>query len=165
MEMTLASAGSQVHSCRCSFGDSVPHFMSHRRPSVFTCGQYWVVFDFEKTWVGVFFGCVTAAMLANTWGACTKLFHDFSWGTLLLVFVLAFLSLGAGSDFIYWIAVQFEIRKAGENRFENYREIKSRFDCHGACGHQIRKGDLIGWNRRHGARCASCWAVWKQETQ
>jgi hypothetical protein len=95
--------------------------------------------------------------------AFTKLVQQFSWGGLALLFVLALLFLAAASDFLYWIAVQLKIARARQNRFENYREITSRFNSRGACGHQILKGDLIGWNRRHGARCASCWLAWKQE--
>jgi hypothetical protein len=137
--------------------------MSHRRPLIFTCGQYWAVFDFEQKWVGLLFGLLTAGMLANTWGACTKLFHQFSWGGLLLLIVCGLLFLGAASDFAYWVVVQFKLHKSMQNLFENYREISSRFDSRGACGHPIRKGDLIGWNRRRGTRCALCWEIWKQK--
>jgi len=44
------------------------------------------------------------------------------------------------------------------NRFDNYRELAARFASTGACGHPIQKGDRIGWNKRHGAQCSSCWA-------
>lgn len=51
------------------------------------------------------------------------------------------------------------------DRFDNYREITAKFDSVGACGHQIHKGDRIGWNRGHGARCADCWATWSAENR
>jgi len=50
-----------------------------------------------------------------------------------------------------------------ENRFDNYREIKARFDSTGQCSHAIKRGDRIGWHKRHGAQCAQCWLSWKTE--
>lgn len=55
----------------------------------------------------------------------------------------------------------YSLRNA--DRFDNYREITARFDSIGKCGHAIKRGDLIGYNRRHGARCSACWANWKAE--
>lgn len=46
------------------------------------------------------------------------------------------------------------------DRFSNYREITARFNSTGTCGHQIKAGDRIGWNRNHGTRCAACWERW-----
>ena len=54
-------------------------------------------------------------------------------------------------------------RLASEDRFSNYRELVSRYAGTGACGHAISKGDVIGWNKRHGSRCKDCWAKWVGE--
>jgi hypothetical protein len=51
------------------------------------------------------------------------------------------------------------------NRFDNYREIYAKFDSMGACGHPIKKGDLIGYNKRHGCQCKECWAKWSAENR
>ena len=51
------------------------------------------------------------------------------------------------------------------DRFDNYREISAKFNSTGTCGHQIKKGDQIGYNRNHGCRCASCWSTWKAENR
>ena len=51
------------------------------------------------------------------------------------------------------------------DRFDNYREITARFDSTGKCGHQIKKGDRIGWNKRHGCHCADCWSRWSAENR
>ena len=61
------------------------------------------------------------------------------------------------------ITLQVNSRLRTEDRFSNYREMASRFDSPGICGHAIKKGDLIGWNRRYGARCSDCWSTWKAE--
>ena len=50
-----------------------------------------------------------------------------------------------------------------QDRFSNYREMTSRFASVGKCGHQIKQGDVIGYNRTHGAQCADCWLRWKAE--
>lgn len=50
-----------------------------------------------------------------------------------------------------------------DNRFCNYRELVSRYNSVGQCGHAIKKGDVIGWHRKHGAQCASCWSRWSAE--
>lgn len=50
-----------------------------------------------------------------------------------------------------------------QNRFDNYRELTSKFDSMGACGHAIKKGDVIGWHHIHGARCSDCWRKWCSE--
>ena len=49
------------------------------------------------------------------------------------------------------------------NVFSNYKEITSKFASVGACGHQIKVGDVIGWNPRHGTRCQDCWTKWRTE--
>lgn len=51
------------------------------------------------------------------------------------------------------------------DRFDNHREITAKFDSTGACGHPIKKGDRIGWNRRQGAHCSGCWARWVAENR
>lgn len=50
-----------------------------------------------------------------------------------------------------------------DNQFRNYREIISKFASVGACGHPIKVGDSIGYNRRHGAQCSACWSKWAAE--
>lgn len=50
-----------------------------------------------------------------------------------------------------------------DNRFDNYRGMPAKFDSTGACGHPIKKGEAIGWHRKHGAQCAACWARWSAE--
>lgn len=50
------------------------------------------------------------------------------------------------------------------DRFPNYREITARFDSDGSCGHEIKRGDRIGWNRRaKRTQCAACWSRWCAE--
>ena len=50
------------------------------------------------------------------------------------------------------------------DRFCNYREISAPFDTTGTCGHPIKKGDRIGWNRRASKlQCAACWHKWVAE--
>jgi hypothetical protein len=50
------------------------------------------------------------------------------------------------------------------DRFPYYREIAARFDSTGSCGHEIRKGERIGWNPRvKKTQCAACWAQWTAE--
>ena len=52
------------------------------------------------------------------------------------------------------------------NRFTYYREIEARFDSTGACGHAIKRGDRIGWNKRaKRTQCAACWARWVDENR
>lgn len=54
---------------------------------------------------------------------------------------------------------------AAANRFDNYREITAKFNSTGACGHQIKKGDRIGWNKRFGCQCSDCWSRWVAENR
>lgn len=54
-------------------------------------------------------------------------------------------------------------RKA--DRFDNYREIAAKFDSTGVCGHPIKKGDRIGYNKAHGCRCTDCWTKWVEENR
>jgi len=54
---------------------------------------------------------------------------------------------------------------ARADRFDNYREISAKFDSIGKCGHPIKKGDTIGYNKRHGCRCSDCWSRWVSENQ
>lgn len=55
--------------------------------------------------------------------------------------------------------------KINSNRFDNYREIISKFDSVGSCGHEIKKGDRVGWSRKYGCECASCWERWVAENR
>lgn len=50
------------------------------------------------------------------------------------------------------------------DRFDNYSEINARFASTGTCGHDIAKGDRIGWHRGlKKTQCADCWARWCTE--
>jgi hypothetical protein len=51
------------------------------------------------------------------------------------------------------------------NRFDNYREIRAKFNSTGACGHEIVKGDVIGWNKGYGCQCSNCWSKWVSENR
>lgn len=51
------------------------------------------------------------------------------------------------------------------DRFDNYREILARFASMGACGHPIKKGEVIGYNSTHGCRCTACWIKWREENR
>jgi len=51
------------------------------------------------------------------------------------------------------------------NTFDNYREIYAKFDSTSKCGHPIKKGDLIGYNRKHGCVCKECWTKWVIENK
>ena len=54
---------------------------------------------------------------------------------------------------------------ARADRFDNYREIRAKFDSTGTCGHEIKKGDVIGWNKTYGCQCKDCWAKWVNENK
>lgn len=49
------------------------------------------------------------------------------------------------------------------DRFDNYRTITARFASTGKCGHPIKQGDTIGYNKQHGCQCAACWERWSAE--
>ena len=50
------------------------------------------------------------------------------------------------------------------DRFYNYREIAARFASTGSCGHEISKGDVIGWQPKlKKTQCAACWQRWVAE--
>ena len=55
-----------------------------------------------------------------------------------------------------------------ELRFYDFGEISAKFASKGTCGHDIKKGDRIGYGRR-GRRgkaetcCPSCWSAWVNE--
>lgn len=60
------------------------------------------------------------------------------------------------------------------DRFYNYREITARFDStSNACGakvggHEVKKGDRIGYNRScrpAKVMCTACWDRWVAENQ
>ena len=62
--------------------------------------------------------------------------------------------------------IERQVRRslARADRFDNYRQLTARFDSVGACGHPIRKGDLIGYSpRAKTCRCAACWSRWCDE--
>lgn len=53
---------------------------------------------------------------------------------------------------------------ASADRFCNYRELTARFDSTGTCGHEIHKGDRIGWHPKlKKTQCAACWQRWVAE--
>ncbi len=50
------------------------------------------------------------------------------------------------------------------DRFSNYRTITARFDSTGSCGHEIKRGDAIGYHRSlKKTQCAACWSRWQAE--
>lgn len=55
---------------------------------------------------------------------------------------------------------------AGADRFDNYRELTAKFPgtCK-SCSGPVKKGDRIGWNKRHGVVCPSCWNKWVEENR
>jgi hypothetical protein len=58
------------------------------------------------------------------------------------------------------------MRYSSIDRFDNYRTIEARFDSLGSCGHQIRRGDQIGYNPRNKrTQCPACWARWTAENR
>lgn len=53
-----------------------------------------------------------------------------------------------------------------EDRFDNYRELDARYPSTGTCGHDIRKGDRIGWHPGlKKTQCADCWDSWREEVR
>ncbi len=49
-------------------------------------------------------------------------------------------------------------------RFDDYGEIEARFDSLGTCGHEIKRGQRIGYARRtRETQCPDCWAKWCAE--
>ena len=63
------------------------------------------------------------------------------------------------------IARSINRRLRTADRFDNYREITAKFDSTGKCGHEIKKGDRIGYNKDHGCRCSVCWDKWYAENK
>lgn len=59
--------------------------------------------------------------------------------------------------------MRFSRNSSNLNRFDNYREMNSKFDSVGKCGHGVKKGDIIGYHKIHGVRCATCWKKWVLE--
>ena len=50
------------------------------------------------------------------------------------------------------------------DRFDNYTEITAKYDSTGSCGHEIKKGERIGYNGRlRKTQCAECWRKWAYE--
>jgi hypothetical protein len=51
------------------------------------------------------------------------------------------------------------------DRFDNYRELRSKFDSVATCGHPIKVGDPIGWlpGKPAKTQCAPCWRRWCAE--
>ena len=50
-------------------------------------------------------------------------------------------------------------------RFSDFHGLTARMDS-AACingPHAIKRGDQIGYSRRHGAVCAACWSRWCAE--
>lgn len=54
-------------------------------------------------------------------------------------------------------------RLRNADRFDNYREITAKFDSTAKCGHPVKKGDRVGYNKLHGVRCSACWEKWCAE--
>jgi hypothetical protein len=68
-------------------------------------------------------------------------------------------------DYESEIASSVSRRLRTADRFDNYREITAKFDSVGKCGHPIKKGDRIGYNRNFRPPCAACWAKWVTENR
>lgn len=52
------------------------------------------------------------------------------------------------------------------DRFDNYREIKAKFNSIGDCGHAIKKEEIIGYNPRNKkTQCPNCWSRWVAENK
>jgi hypothetical protein len=68
-------------------------------------------------------------------------------------------------DYEAEIASSVRRRLRTADRFDNYREITAKFDSTGKCGHSIKKGDRIGWNKTHGCHCSDCWSRWVAENR
>lgn len=66
-------------------------------------------------------------------------------------------------DAIIARSINRRLRKA--DRFDNYRQITAKFDSTGKCGHEIKKGEVIGYNRTHGCYCSDCWGRWVAENR
>lgn len=53
---------------------------------------------------------------------------------------------------------------ASRDTFDYYREIVARKDQPASCGHHIKAGDRIGYNRHtRRDKCAACWLRWVAE--
>jgi len=51
-------------------------------------------------------------------------------------------------------------------RYSDYAEITARFHSRGTCGHEIRKGDTIGYARKGKfTQCTECWSAWVAENR
>ncbi len=49
-------------------------------------------------------------------------------------------------------------------RFRDFVEIAARFNSTGKCGHEIKRGDAIGYSHRfRHAVCTKCWTRWTAE--
>lgn len=68
-------------------------------------------------------------------------------------------------DYESEIASSVSRRLRTADRFDNYREITAKFDSTGKCGHPIKKGDRIGYNRNFRPPCAACWSKWVAENR
>lgn len=60
---------------------------------------------------------------------------------------------------------KFKRSYSTKDRFDNYIEMLSKFASKGKCGHEIKKGVVIGYNSTHGAVCTDCWIKWKAENR
>lgn len=53
--------------------------------------------------------------------------------------------------------------------YNQYREIAARFESKGTCGHEIHKGDVIGYSPAPRkwldaeTQCAECWRKWSAD--
>ena len=50
------------------------------------------------------------------------------------------------------------------DRFDNYLEIDAKYPSSATCGHDIHKGDRIGWHPvLKKSQCSACWSRWVAE--
>lgn len=55
-------------------------------------------------------------------------------------------------------------RYSSAGNFDNYRTIEARYNNTATCGHEVKKGEYIGWNRRtKETQCPDCWRRWQSE--
>jgi hypothetical protein len=52
------------------------------------------------------------------------------------------------------------------DRFDNYRRITAKFNSTTSCGHEVKKGDEIGYNSAlKKTVCTACWYNWVAENR
>jgi len=62
------------------------------------------------------------------------------------------------------VAARINRQLSRANRFDNYRELTAKYPgtCN-QCKGKVKKGDRVGWNKRYGVVCPTCWNKWVAE--